>query len=773
MWVRVEAEESDIITDAGSEKFLAIVTVQVQTTGRELSVRGPERERRAEALKDGEVLEKAYEHEGESGLNRVSQRLERKMWSTQELKDTGENSLAGLIGRTIDVGGAVVKQDKLIPYGEGWQRQSDEMLWEPRSGVYFAQLGPKMGQYLMTDEKTKSLKEVGLPHRSVEHPILARGAFANVTRRGAKMERTVVLGELPKIARLAMKFPLSFLDSPASAYALFQGFRSAEAADWCAKNFHTKLIPQLASKIHTWEGKHLQEVLRDVLKNLDAELLRSSHAFSGCSCVVALLLGNQLTISGVGQARVVLLFEDGSSRQLLACTHGYQTGSERLRVEAAGGVVRPEGGLLRHCSPEGCAAPDEAKRILCARHAFEVMQLEPPGPNNDQQIRTAYRKLALQVHPDKIPEGADVEAYNKAFTRLEKAKDDVETMLAEDGEACRELNRILRADPHTREGAAELLDVDKAASVDTEAVCEAATASAKRQVKKLTKMEAVPCAAEALALAAALCNEAVETLRRGCSPEALPRQEALLKVGVPMSRAMGARDLRFPEKVVCMEPESTSWHVPNDKRCRVAMLCGATAQLTDQQLTAGIGQLRRRPKASALRWCQDSDSAASSAGAICVAFEPLGGAAASARKDEGPAAKRQRAATLGQNPDAFFLRHILFRNQQQRAPDPGARRDGKARGPGEAESAALAALDQLLAAPTGPGRPDLFLKLCKELSDCQTADQPGKMAGHLGWVGKGEGYEQAFEDGAFVLGPNEYSDVVVTSRGVHILQRLG
>mmetsp|Transcript_63735 Transcript_63735/g.184856 ORF Transcript_63735/g.184856 Transcript_63735/m.184856 type:complete len:799 (+) Transcript_63735:189-2585(+) len=755
--VTVEAEESDIITDTGGEKYHAKLHVLIQhPSTKELVVDGPERDKKAEAIKDGEILVKAYELEGEAGARRVAQRLERKTWSQAEITGIAEGSFDGLLLDPTAKSG--MKVEKLIPPGEGWVRFTDDMLWDPRSEVYFVQVGSQMGKYLMKDAKSKEFHEVNTPHSPVDFALTARAAGANLTRRGPKLERTVLLNELPKIARLAMKFPLSFLDSPASAFVLFQGLRSAEAADWCAKNFHTRLLPALAGKIHEWETRELQGVLERVIRELDAEILKGTAALSGCSAIIALLLGNRLVVCGVGQVRAVLLFDDGSARQLLAGTHDFQAAAERDRVTEANGIVH--GGLLHRFVDD----VDDAQRIINARSPFEVLQLEAGGALDEKQIRAAYRRLALRVHPDKRSEAVDVNAYNKAFARLDAAKDEAEAILSADAEACRELHKVLRADVHTREGAAELLGVDKAVSWDTEQVVEEAEKACRWQLKRLEKLESCAAATAACDLAKAMCKEAVETVRRPGSPEALPRQEAQLRVGLPTSRAMGVRDLRFPTRIVAMEPESASWTVPTGGRgCRLALLVGATAGLPSQRLASLAQGLARQPKAAALRWCMDADPSAPSVGAACVVFEakkrPNDPASAS-----GPAAKRQKVPS-GQA-GSVFLRHVLFRHQQLRVVDPAARREGAAKTAGEAEAAALAALQDLLKDPNS------FGKICRERSDCQTAAQPGNMTGHLGWVGRGE-QEPAFEEAAFHLEANEFSDLVTTSRGVHIIQRLG
>jgi hypothetical protein len=357
-------------------------------------------------------------------------------------------------------------------------------------------------------------------------------------------------------------------------------------------------------------------------------------------------------------------------------------------------------------------------------------------------LKTAYRKLALRVHPDKVQDESEKDSYNKAFTRLDGAKDAIETMLNADGEACRELHKVLRFEVSSRSGAAELLGVDAAATTDTDTVVSEAEKAAKRQIKRMEKMEVstrMAGVAEDYILGVAICNEAVETLRRPCSAEALPRQEALLRVGLPTSRAMGARDLRFPSSIVLMEPQSACWHVSN--KCRLAMLCGATAAMSDEQLLSSTSKYKRMPKTSALRWCLDADAEAPTVGAMCIRFNVKG---SEQRKElSGPAAKRLRSGLGGQQKaGTIFLRHILFRHQQLKIGDPRARREGVAKGPGEAEIAALACLEKLLANPAQ------FTKLCKELSDCQTADQAGQLAGHLGWVARGE-QESALEERHF------------------------
>jgi len=740
--VSVKAEESDIITESGSQKYFAdFHALLTKPSCREVSVQGPRRENKAEAIRDCEILRKTFDNEGEAGVKRMGESLRNK---ASDMPVATPEALEGIYNAMRL---SQVAPERLIPPGEGWVRFNDEMLWEPRSEVYFAQKGNQMGKYLMKDSKSNQFQSVDTPHQSAEAPVSVRAGGTNILRQGNKLDRTVLLPELKKIARLTLKFPLSFLDSPASAFALFQGIRNAEAADWCAKNFHSKLIPLLAKKIHSWKPEELQNLLDRVLTDLDTEVLKSSHAFSGSSAVLALLLGDRLVVSGVGQFRVVLLFDDSSSRELM---RGTDLQSDAERIEDAKGHIRKDV-LIR--LPDGDS--NDAEKVLLARNPFQVLQMEPQALD-EKQVRTQYRKMALKVHPDKQTE--DAESFKKAFARLDGAKEVLESLCGADRKAVVELHQVLQAEVHTREGAAQLLGVDGSPMTETEQLTDEAAKSSRMGIKKLEKLEHLVKAEYDLAVAT--YKEAVETLRRLASKEALPRQEALRLQALPMSRALGVRDMRFPAPVVLMKPESVSWQV--QRGTRVALLCGATAALTDQQLIKSSSAFKRCPRASALRWCQEMSSAASVM-AACLRCEAKG-EEGQGHGTGGPPAKKQKTQQGGGR--SIFLRHILFKHQQLRVMDPAARRAGTSTTLTEAEAAALKVLQRLHAEPNS------FVKLCREHSDCASAEQPGTLAGHMGWVARGE-QEPSMEEAAFALGLNEFGDLVVTSRGVHLIQRMG
>ena len=88
--------------------------------------------------------------------------------------------------------------------------------------------------------------------------------------------------------------------------------------------------------------EELQEVLEATLRDLDTEVMKSAFPFSGCSALLALLLGNRFVVAGVGDCRVLLLEGEGKGAQatrLLDCDGRLSEEEEQLRVWRSGGMA--------------------------------------------------------------------------------------------------------------------------------------------------------------------------------------------------------------------------------------------------------------------------------------------------------------------------------------------------------------------------------------------------------------------------------------------------
>jgi len=71
-------------------------------------------------------------------------------------------------------------------------------------------------------------------------------------------------------------------------------------------------------------------------------------------------------------------------------------------------------------------------------------------------------------------------------------------------------------------------------------------------------------------------------------------------------------------------------------------------------------------------------------------------------------------------------------------------------------------------------RSEKFSKLCKEHSECLTAQKGGGMCGDLGWVSRDAQLKlgKDFQGAVSVLRPGDWSDIVASVDGLHIIQRI-
>jgi hypothetical protein len=116
---------------------------------------------------------------------------------------------------------------------------------------------------------------------------------------------------------------------------------------------------------------------------------------------------------------------------------------------------------------------------------------------------------------------------------------------------------------------------------------------------------------------------------------------------------------------------------------------------------------------------------------------------------------RNRPATRTREEAEAILRRALRELHEEAA---------KIKLPSDANKAKVAALQ-----PTAK-----YTSLCKELSECTTAQKGGGMLGDLGWQSPVElqRYGSAFSETARALGVGQWSDLVQSEHGIHICQRI-
>mmetsp|Transcript_5674 Transcript_5674/g.10141 ORF Transcript_5674/g.10141 Transcript_5674/m.10141 type:complete len:527 (-) Transcript_5674:99-1679(-) len=148
-----------------------------------------------------------------------------------------------------------------------------------------------------------------------------------------------------------------------------------------------------------------------------------------------------------------------------------------------------------------------------------------------------------------------------------------------------------------------------------------------------------------------------------------------------------------------------------------------------------------------------------------------------------PAAKKAKKEA-----ESLRLRHIVVRHQECGQPFDPVRNVAVTRSPMEAEAILRRALKELvqeaktIRLPAGKKasmaalQPTArFTSLCKEISECSTAQKGGGMMGDLGWLQPDQLQKQfgpAFAETAKNLQPGQWSDLSSSEMGIHIFQRI-
>jgi len=134
------------------------------------------------------------------------------------------------------------------------------------------------------------------------------------------------------------------------------------------------------------------------------------------------------------------------------------------------------------------------------------------------------------------------------------------------------------------------------------------------------------------------------------------------------------------------------------------------------------------------------------------------------------------------------LRHILVKHKDCGQPFDPVRSRPVMRTRGDAETQLRRALRELtqeaktMKLPADKSKAQAvalqptpkFLALCKELSECSTAQKGGGMCGDLGWLGQEQlrMFGPAFGEIAKALAVGQWSDLASSDHGIHLLQRI-
>jgi len=272
-----------------------------------------------------------------------------------------------------------------------------------------------------------------------------------------------------------------------------------------------------------------------------------------------------------------------------------------------------------------------------------------------------------------------------------------------------------------------------------------------------------------VARAGRLLDDALEVL---AAPKNSRESETLS--AVPVTRALGLRDLKKPRAVVLAKPHIQTLQVENAGPHHLVLLSSAAAVLKDQEIVQQVNTFARQPKAAALTIAQEvaakhskNDATRSQclSAAIVALFEP------SSEEIEAPPSKKARVETKGKTADQgdkIRCCHILLKHKDLKMvkdPDSVLRMRGK---PLVTRTVAQAERELLEMQHALAKDGSVFPVLARKHSECDSATQPGQSAGDLGWIAKGTG--GIYEAAMFALRVYEVSDIVSTPRGLHVFQ---
>eukprot|EP00928_Gymnodinium_smaydae_P070568 TRINITY_DN54378_c0_g1_i1.p1 TRINITY_DN54378_c0_g1~~TRINITY_DN54378_c0_g1_i1.p1 ORF type:complete len:567 (+),score=138.89 TRINITY_DN54378_c0_g1_i1:102-1703(+) len=257
-----------------------------------------------------------------------------------------------------------------------------------------------------------------------------------------------------------------------------------------------------------------------------------------------------------------------------------------------------------------------------------------------------------------------------------------------------------------------------------------------------------------------------------------------------VSRSMGDRAWKGPQggipgsvKLLRASPETQVVDLKLAEKTHCVVLSSAPMQaMTKENIGKLASQFTGKPRAVAGELAQRVSQMPQNTGQQCTAvtifFLPK-----EDKPVQQPAAKKAKKEA-----ESVRLRHIVVKYRDLAQPVDPVRNRPATRSREEAEAILRRALLELseeaskIKLPADASKAKLaalqptprYIALCKELSECTTAQKGGGMLGDLGWQTPGEltRYGPTFAETARSLGVGQWSDLTPSEHGIHILQRI-
>lgn len=269
---------------------------------------------------------------------------------------------------------------------EGFVRHSEGMFYHPQQKIFWQTSTQKFYTY---NDATKAYAEIQQEASTSKELRLCVDASCMHRVEGVKEHRHVIIRDLVKAGQ-SLRMPIDHLPRPCTLLAIYDNHRAAlctsegnievatpiveeplpACAEFCARNFHLKLLARLTAFQGIWDDAKVVGALRDSCVDLDTDFLeRSKNATDGCSAVLVLVVGQKSFTASLG-AVVAILVSELENGQHEACrqtvAHSMAVASERQRVCVAGGAMTQIG----QNGVPGLRAGQDGKEVLHVSRAF-------------------------------------------------------------------------------------------------------------------------------------------------------------------------------------------------------------------------------------------------------------------------------------------------------------------------------------------------------------------------------------------------------------------